>query len=143
MQKNTGFTLVELMVTIAVLAIIMMMAVPSFSTLMAKQNLNATTQELIATLTEARGQAILKRTAVTVTLNSTSENSSNHYYWSPKSNNTLTAPSGLSSITFNENGTVTADTDFVICNSRSNTTKTFSLSVMGVVYAMPSADGTC
>ncbi len=39
MQFFRGFTLIELMVTIAVLAIIVMMAAPSFGNMLAQQNL--------------------------------------------------------------------------------------------------------
>ena len=40
MKKIQGFTLIELMVTIAVLAIIAMMAAPTFGDMLDKQNLN-------------------------------------------------------------------------------------------------------
>ena len=146
MRRVRGFTLIELMVTIAVLAIIAVMAAPSFSNMIAKQQLNTTTQDLISTLNEARSQAVLKRTTITVHLNSTSTNTDTDYYWSAKTNNTLTNPSSLTSIAFSENGTtssITTETSFVICNSTSNTTKTFSLSIMGTVYVTPASDGTC
>ena len=45
-KKNHGFTLIELMVTIAVIAIIAMMAVPSMGNLIAKQRLNTTAKDL-------------------------------------------------------------------------------------------------
>ena len=46
MKKNKGFTLIELMVTIAVLAIVAMMAAPSFGDLIAKRKLDAETRGL-------------------------------------------------------------------------------------------------
>lgn len=152
MQSIRGFTLIELMVTIALLAVIAMMAAPSFSNLLAKQQLNSTTQDLISTLNEARSAAVLKRASVTVTLlssDSIDTNTDTQYYWSSKTsttNNTLTSPASLSSIIFLSNGatsSITSDTSFVICNSTSHTTRTFSLSVMGTVYATPANDGAC
>lgn len=67
-RKEMGFTLIELMITIAVLAIITTMAAPSFVDMMLSQNLNKSTQNLILTLNEARSQAVIKRTSVEVYL---------------------------------------------------------------------------
>ncbi|WP_445659918.1 pilus assembly FimT family protein [Acinetobacter sp. F16] len=60
-RKEQGFTLIELMITIAIFAIISMMAAPSFGDMMLSQNLNKSTQNLILTLNEARSQAVTKR----------------------------------------------------------------------------------
>jgi len=65
-KKNQGFTLIELMVTIAVMAIIATMAAPTFKDMMLAQNFNKSTQDLISTLNEARAQAVLTRTQVIV-----------------------------------------------------------------------------
>lgn len=58
MGKSQGFTLIELMVAIAVMAVIAMMAIPSFGNLVAKKQLDTTTKELALVFGEARGQAI-------------------------------------------------------------------------------------
>ncbi|ONG42179.1 hypothetical protein BKE30_01380 [Alkanindiges hydrocarboniclasticus] len=141
MQSSRGFTLVELMVTIAVVAILAMIAAPSMSNLIAKQQLNKTTRELAETLTLARSQAALLRQEVTVTLNSDTANTDTNYYWKPSANNTLKAPTTIPSLVFMANGTMKntalntpfTDTDFVICNSRIPTPKTIKLSRMGSV----------
>ncbi|MEN3979734.1 GspH/FimT family pseudopilin [Acinetobacter sp. CWB-B33] len=145
MQKNKGFTLIELIVTLSVLAIISMMAAPSFSDLLAKQKLNSATSDLIDTLTLARNQAVLLRTATTVNLNSEGANTDLIFYWSPSENNTLKSPTSQSTINFRRDGSASSASDisFEICNSKSNTTKTFSLSVMGTLSMTPNKDGTC
>ncbi|WP_353142687.1 pilus assembly FimT family protein [Acinetobacter pragensis] len=146
MQKAKGFTLIELVVVIAVTAIIAMMAAPSFAAMLAKQKLNSTTSSLMETLTQARNQAVLLRTTTTVNLNTEGANTALIYNWSPSENNTLESPVGLTSISFRRDGSasgITADTSFAICNSKSKTTKTFSLAVIGTVYATPNMDGTC
>ncbi|RLZ10142.1 prepilin-type N-terminal cleavage/methylation domain-containing protein [Acinetobacter sp. 2JN-4] len=69
MGKGRGFTLIELMVTIAVLAIVAMMAVPSFGNMVARQKLNAATRELTLAINQAKSQAALMKTTVAVCLN--------------------------------------------------------------------------
>ena len=61
-EKENGFTLIELMVTIAVMAIIAMMAVPSFSNMLLKQNLKKSTQELANVLVQAISTIIITST---------------------------------------------------------------------------------
>ncbi|MEE9885437.1 MULTISPECIES: prepilin-type N-terminal cleavage/methylation domain-containing protein [Acinetobacter] len=139
-----GFTLVELIVTIAVMAIIAMMAAPSFTQLMAKQKLNANTRELISALSQGRSQAVLLRTNVTVHLVA-GTNTNIDFYWEPTSGNQVTAPTSISSITFGQDGSlisgISANTDFVICNSIAKTQKSFALTRMGTLYLK--SDGTC
>nr|WP_279052249.1 GspH/FimT family pseudopilin [Acinetobacter tandoii] len=71
MRTNRGFTLIELMVTIAVLAIIATMAAPSFGNLVVKQKLNGNARDFITTLNQAKSQAALLRTTVAVCPNKT------------------------------------------------------------------------
>lgn len=71
MRTNRGFTLIELMVTIAVLAIIATLAAPSFGNLVVRQKLNSNARDFIATLNQAKSQAALLRTTVAVCPNKT------------------------------------------------------------------------
>ena len=75
MNKNKGFTLIELMVTIAVLAIIAMIAAPSFGNMLIQQNLKATTYNMRDILKEARSRAMLNRNE-TVVCTATNKSSS-------------------------------------------------------------------
>ncbi|MFW2013688.1 pilus assembly FimT family protein [Acinetobacter bereziniae] len=68
MQNNRGFTLIELMVTIAVLAIIAMIAAPSFGNLVARKQLDTEARDFALVFGEARGQAILLRKNITIKL---------------------------------------------------------------------------
>ena len=144
MRNYRGFTLIELMVTIAVLASIAMLAAPSFTQLRAKQQLNANSRDLIATISKARNQAVFLRTNTTVFLSS-GVNTETNYYWQTTANNSVTAPTSITQIVFNRDGSISsgisADTSFVICNSTTRTTKAFALTKMGSVY--PKSDGTC
>ena len=59
-----GFTLLELMVTVAVLAILIAIAVPSFASLMNSNRLAAQSNELIAAMQLARSEAIRRNSPV-------------------------------------------------------------------------------
>jgi type IV fimbrial biogenesis protein FimT len=70
MQHNkstmVGFTLIELMVTIALAAIILTQAVPSFSALVQNNRLISQKNEFISTLNLARSEALKRGTRITV-----------------------------------------------------------------------------
>ncbi len=65
-KLNFGFTLIELMVTIAVLAILITLAVPSFQTMLAS-NISATqANELVVALAKTRIEAMKKHRNVVI-----------------------------------------------------------------------------
>ena len=53
-----GFTLVELMVTISVLAVLMAVGIPSFQGVIASSRVTTATNDFMATLAQARSNAI-------------------------------------------------------------------------------------
>ena len=64
LQLQHGFTLVELMVTVAVLAIVMAVAVPSFTNLINSNRLTAQANEVLAGLILARTEAIKRNESI-------------------------------------------------------------------------------
>lgn len=149
-----GFTLVELMVTIAVMAIIAMMAAPSMSNLLESKRLDGNQRDLINTLSEAKSQAILGRQDVSINLNSTALNTPTSLNWKADSNNSLElkniAANGTQSsltatiLTFNANGVITnitQDTLLSICNSKINKKKILILTKLGTLIFK--AEETC
>ncbi|MBN6493271.1 pilus assembly FimT family protein [Acinetobacter pittii] len=149
-----GFTLVELMVTIAVMAIIAMMAAPSMSNLLESKRLDENQRDLINTLSESKSQAILGRQDVSINLNSTASNTPTSFNWKAASNSTLElkniaadgtqSSSTATTLTFNANGVVTnitQDTLLSICNSKINKKKNFVLTKLGTLIFK--AEETC
>ena len=63
---SLGFTLIELMVTIAVLAIIVSIAAPNISTQLANQRVKSTAATLENALKEAKAESIIRRQDVSV-----------------------------------------------------------------------------
>ncbi|USA52357.1 prepilin-type N-terminal cleavage/methylation domain-containing protein [Acinetobacter sp. C32I] len=68
MGKSQGFTLIELMVTIAVFAVIATLAVPSFGNLITRKRLDTTAKDFALFFGETRGQAISLRKNITLKL---------------------------------------------------------------------------
>lgn len=65
-HKAGGFTMVELMITVAILAILVALAVPSFTSMINSSRLAAQANELVASLQLARGEAVRRNARVTV-----------------------------------------------------------------------------
>lgn len=99
MGKNRGFTLIELMMTIAIAAIIATMAAPSFIQMVRSNQLRSDTRDFVDLLSETRSEAIFKQSDRIVALDS----SVTTFYkkWSPVY---IQKESGDSSVTFNRLG---------------------------------------
>jgi len=65
-MRQAGFTLIELMVTLAVLAIVLAIAMPNFSSLQAGTRLTAQVNDLVSMLSYARLEALKRGSRVTV-----------------------------------------------------------------------------
>jgi type IV fimbrial biogenesis protein FimT len=65
-RRFHGFTMVELLVTIAIATILTTVAIPSFSGLIASQRAKTAASELFASLLTARSDAIMRNANVTV-----------------------------------------------------------------------------
>lgn len=61
-----GFTLIELMTTIAIAAILLAIAAPSFQTYRANQQVKSTTADLVFAFNFARSEAVKRNVSVTV-----------------------------------------------------------------------------
>ena len=66
MKGSKGFTMVELMVTIAVLGVLLAIAVPSFSAMIRNNRSQAVANELVAALNLARAEAVKRGARVSL-----------------------------------------------------------------------------
>jgi len=67
LDRNRGFTLMELLVTLAVVAIVASLAVPSFQNMIATQRVRSAANDLVASLNFARSEAVKRNATVTMT----------------------------------------------------------------------------
>ncbi|MGP5546960.1 pilus assembly FimT family protein [Psychrobacter alimentarius] len=72
-MTSSGFTLIELMVTIAVLAVIVSIAAPSISTQLANQRVKSTAATLASALKEAKNESMIRRQSVTLSYDDSSK----------------------------------------------------------------------
>jgi type IV fimbrial biogenesis protein FimT len=70
--RSRGFTLVELLVTIAVTVLLLSLAAPSFTQLIAQQRLRSINAEVVTALQYARSEAVARNTSVQIQLGSSS-----------------------------------------------------------------------
>jgi type IV fimbrial biogenesis protein FimT len=64
--RTRGFTLVELMIVLVILAVLLVIAVPSYSILTLRTKLKSYTNELVASVYLARGEAIKRNAPMTM-----------------------------------------------------------------------------
>ncbi|WP_351118900.1 prepilin-type N-terminal cleavage/methylation domain-containing protein [Psychrobacter sp. SMN/5/1215-MNA-CIBAN-0208] len=125
---SAGFTLIELMVTITVLAIIVSIAAPSISNQLANQRVKSTASTIENALKEAKAESIIRRQVMTMTYSNNStasgsititDPSSNviaTYQYDAKSNIKHLPVSAPSTVVFRPNKTADERT-YTICNS--------------------------
>ncbi|WP_333661265.1 pilus assembly FimT family protein [Acinetobacter sp.] len=89
MGKNRGFTLIELIVTMIVLAIVASIATPRIQSVREKQKTDYTTKDLEKTLLQARYDAVLHRQRITVNLGQIGQSTTQTLYWSVIEGQTL------------------------------------------------------
>lgn len=65
-RKQSGVTLIELLVTIGVVGVLMLIAVPSFQSYIGTQRLRSASSDIVAALNIARSEAVKRNTDITI-----------------------------------------------------------------------------
>ena len=147
MNRIKGFTLVELMVTIAVAAILLAVALPSFQSISRNNAVRATTNDLISTINLARQQSMSMRTQVEVSpasggwndgwrLQFADSSAGENAEFTPRRNVSIVSSSGGSSLVFRARGGLQngGGIQFNIVHGDSSTTnRTICVSFFGKV----------
>jgi type IV fimbrial biogenesis protein FimT len=138
-SKKTGFTLVELMITVAILGIILSLSVPSFQQWIRDSSTLSASSDLYDALQRARSEAIRLGTTVSLRSKSATDGSWEDGwciaqntpancngtllsdYQASTGNVSITDSISLQIITFSQNGNIlTAAAAFSICNGTGN-----------------------
>jgi type IV fimbrial biogenesis protein FimT len=80
-KKQWGFTLIELMVTLAIIAIVVMIGAPSFNNLIARTRMTASINEFVTALNVARNEAVKRNVTVTLRKSDNKSSSKNGTNW--------------------------------------------------------------
>lgn len=146
-RRARGFTLIELMVTIAIFAVLASLAAPSMSKLVASQRVRAGAQDLHLALVKARSEAIKRNQTTTITPVATGwsggwtitvpgpnpgdpvETVEQHQVSSA-----ITVNSAATSISYQRTGRAAGAASFVFSSSQTDLTRCVSIELSGRPY---------
>ena len=113
-KTNSGFTLIELMVTIAVLAIIVSIAAPNISVQLAQNQIKSTSTIVQTSIARAKSESTIRRSSITWNYNNTNalitlvDNSTTIASYNLNSRSSLTFnPATVTTLSIRKEGNIT------------------------------------
>ncbi len=151
-NRYYGFTFIELMTAIAVLAVVISIGIPSFQTLISNNRVSSQVNNFVTSLNLARSEAINRGDSVTVAAAgggwadgwtiTAADGTVLRQQEAFKNDSTMTATSGTASIVFNSRGFLDGENlvTFTLCNQDSQYDKQVSVTPGGRVNTVSNHD---
>ena len=157
LMKNQGFTILELMITLVIMAVLLAWGVPSFQEIIRQNRITTETNDFTTMLNLARSEAVKRGMTITVSSASGDDDWSDGYSMAVASTGeelrtaealhsggSLTSSGTKSSFSFNSQGYLTASTGAAtLTMCQDNTTKGRSISIAGTGRVSVSTITTC
>ena len=142
MRKENGFTLVELMIGLAIAAIILTVGIPSFNDLVRKNQMTTQANELIGALNLARSEAIKRGSSVSITSTSGDSNWKDGWsvadggetirvYAAQKGQHTLVSDGGDSTYSYDPQGFINNNDTISLCLNSGATARRITIAASG------------
>lgn len=139
-SNRGGFTIVELIITVVILAIITVMAVPSFVNMYTRKKLESSAHELTMRIAEARVQAVTLRDSTGICLSSLSNSDcatalsiidtyKNRIFIAQLDKGVTATGSSATSLRFRNNGSIASSANFILV--RNNLSYCVSVGITG------------
>lgn len=153
-RTSSGFTLIELMVTIAVLAIIVSIAAPNISTQLANQRVKSTASVIESALKEAKAESIIRRQNVSVVYDASATprsitlqaNGNNISSYTVSASSTISiTPTTVTTVVFQPNKLIAGNDEILysICDSGSSNEKLGQVRVNKIANIDTTHSGSC
>ncbi|SEI46880.1 type IV fimbrial biogenesis protein FimT [Allopseudospirillum japonicum] len=159
--RQTGFTFIELMITLTIFGLLSTMAVPSLRSFILNNRMSAYTSDLVHSLALARTEAIKRAVPIQVCASSDASTCSDNGDWSqgwiirtldgdiiqslPALNEQSSLNAGAASLTFQANGYLQGTgTQFNLCDDRGTPdAKVIQVNALGRAYQDASLTASC
>jgi len=152
-QHEQGFTLIEMLTTLAIAALILTMATPSVTTMVQNNRLSTQTNQFVSAMTLARSEAIKQQVNINVVATNASHSTDEwgagwrveidggatlRTFIALEGSSTLNSNSGVSSFQYQPSGRANATDSLSLCDERTNETgRLISVSATGRVSVIP------